>query len=247
VDDAARRAGAGGRVAELGGQEGIDGGRGEVRHNRWRWHHRRFAAETTGHAPTAGPCTTPDGLARCGPLFGRNRCDIETRGRDRTRRRVGRLLGGGSGRGGHKDVAAEKGIDRVLRCRRIPSVGRFDLWSGAQGDTWGGAGQRRRFRTTEHRRRIDRESFADDHAETLNGPGELELTLLHLVEAVKDFMPEVGRGQGRGANQIRIGSRSFRLATLHRHARPLHSAPATGFELIAGACTRSSTGTDCEA
>jgi len=78
------------------------------------------------------------------------------------------------------------------------------------------------------RLRVDGESVAHDHAEALDGPGQFELTLLHFVEAFEDLVPEICRGHGPGANEAGIGSRLLRLAILHRHARPLHSAPATG-------------------
>ena len=53
----------------------------------------------------------------------------------------------------------------------------------------------------------------------------LQLTLLHLVEAPEDLVPEIGRGQGRGADEVGVGLGLFRLATLHRHTRPLRFRP----------------------
>jgi hypothetical protein len=124
--------------------------------------------------------------------------------------------------------------------------------AGGEGHTLlGRPGQRRRLIAAAQRRLgIDGERVAHDHAQALDRPGEPDLTLLDFVQTFEDFVPEVGRGQGRGANEIGVRSRSFRLATLHRHARILHFRPigrSLVALLIAGACTRSMTGTGCEA
>jgi len=72
---------------------------------------------------------------------------------------------------------------------------------------------------------VERQCIADDHAEALDGPRQLELTLLDFVEASQDLVPQIGRGQGRGRNEVGVGFRLFRLATLHRHSRPLRFRP----------------------
>ena len=124
-------------------------------------------------------------------------------------------------------------------------------WTGGERHPLLGPGERRRLRSAvECGLRVDRERVADDHAEAFDRSSQPELTLLDLVQTFEDLVPEVCRGQSRGPSEIIVGPRSFRLATLHRHARTLHFRPidrSLVALLIAGACARSVTGSVCEA
>jgi hypothetical protein len=110
--------------------------------------------------------------------------------------------------------------------------------------------RRRLIATGDGRLGIDREGVAHDHAQRFDRSGEAQLTFLDLVQTFEDLMPQVRRGQARGTDKVAVGPRSFRLATFHRHTRTLHFRPidrSLFATLIAGACTRSVTGTGCEA